>query len=317
MEIGTVISGLQSASLADLLLLLRQVANGIMGLAIIVVLALVARTLARRFITGLIERSVERAKARGESNADELTKRYTTIGGVAVKGSIVVIWIIAGITALSQVGIDIAPVLAGAGVVGIALGLGAQSLVKDVISGVFVLVENQYRKGDVVKVAGIGGLVEDVNLRTTILRDLDGTVHYIPNGEIRTASNLTREWSRVNLNVSVAYGEDLDRVTAVINRVGRELAEDPAFAPIIVEAPQVLRVDELGDSGVGLKVLGVTKPIRQWEVTGELRRRLKRAFDEEGIEIPFPQRVLWVRDDAKKKSQEVLGSTSSDPGNSV
>jgi small conductance mechanosensitive channel len=167
--------------------------------------------------------------------------------------------------------------------------------VKDILAGLFILMENQYGKGDVVNLAGIGGLVEDVNLRRTLLRDLDGTVHSIPNGEVRVASNLTRDWSRVNINVSVAYGSDIDRVFAVINRVGEELAADANFGPLIVEAPKALRVDAFEDSGVAVKILGVTKPIKQWDVMGELRKRLHRAFEEEGIEIPYPHRVLVNR----------------------
>ena len=198
-------------------------------------------------------------------------------------------------TILPELGVNIGALLAGAGLVGLAVGFGAQSLVKDVIAGMFILVENQYGKGDVVNLAGVGGVVEDVNLRRTVLRDLEGAVHTIPNGEITVASNLTRQWTRVNMNVSVAYGEDLDRVIAVINRVGEELAQDPDFGPLILGAPRVLRVDGFGDSGIEIKILGVTRPIQQWAVMGELRRRLKRAFDEEGIEIPFPHQVLVTR----------------------
>jgi small-conductance mechanosensitive channel len=169
-------------------------------------------------------------------------------------------------------------VLAGAGVVGIALGFGAQSLVKDIIAGLFVIMENQYRVGDVVKVADVAGLVEAINLRRMVLRDLDGVVHVVPNGEIRVASNFTKEWSRVNLNISVAYGTDLDRAIAVINRVCQEMAAEPDWAPIILKTPQVLRVDNLGDSGIELKVLGDTKPMRQWDVMGEIRKRVKKAL---------------------------------------
>jgi small conductance mechanosensitive channel len=183
--------------------------------------------------------------------------------------------------------------LAGLGVAGIAIGFGAQSLVRDLINGIFILLENQYGIGDVVTAAGISGLVEEVNLRRTILRDLDGIVHTIPNGEIRIASNFTKDYSRVNLNIPVAYGEDLDHVIAVINRIGKELAQDPAWQDLILKPPQVLRVDNFGDSGIEIKVLGDTRPIRQWDVMGELRRRLKKVFDEEGIEIPWPHTKVY------------------------
>jgi small-conductance mechanosensitive channel len=189
--------------------------------------------------------------------------------------------------------IDLAPLLATAGVIGIAIGFGAQSLVKDFFSGIFVLLEDQYRVGDVVRIGNIAGQVEDINLRRTLLRDLDFIVHTIPNGEVRIASNFTKEESRVNLNISVAYKEDLDEVIDLINRVGRGMSEDPYFGTLIRDPLQVLRVDAFEESGIAIKVLGETLPIRQWEVGGEFRRRIKRAFDEQGIEIPFPHRTVY------------------------
>jgi len=211
-----------------------------------------------------------------------------------VTGAIGIFIIIAAIfMILSEVGIDITPLLAGAGVAGIAIGFGAQSLIRDLLSGLFIILEDQYGKGDWVQLAGVNGMVEGVNLRRTVLRDLDGNVHSIPNGEVRLSTNYTKEWARVNLIIPVAYGEDLDHVTEVINRVGEELAKDETFGPIIMKAPRVLRVDNFGDSGIDMKILGETKPMRQWEVTGELRKRIKKAFDEEGIEIPWPHVKLY------------------------
>jgi small conductance mechanosensitive channel len=194
--------------------------------------------------------------------------------------------------------------IAGVGVVGIAIGFGAQSLVKDIIAGLFILLENQYRRGDVVKIADTSGLVEDINLRRTLLRDLDGIVHSVPNGEIRVASNLTKGYSRVNLNISVGYNEDLDRAIAVINRVGKELAEDPAWSAQILKPPQVLRVDNLGDSGIDIKVTGDTKPIQQWAIMGELRLRIKKAFDREGIEIPWPHTKVYFGNALETPAQQ-------------
>jgi len=224
---------------------------------------------------------------------EEVRKRADTLSNVLITAGQVFIIVIAAFIVLSELGINIAPILAGAGVVGIAIGFGAQSLVKDIITGVFIIMENQYRVGDVVTVAGISGLVEQVNLRRTVLRDLDGIVHTVPNGDIRVASNFTKEWSRVNLNISVSYGTDLDHATAVINRVCQEMAKEPEWAPLIIKTPQVLRVDNLGDSGIELKILGDTKPIRQWDVMGEIRKRVKKAFDEEGIEIPWPHTKVF------------------------
>ncbi|MBI2982945.1 MAG: mechanosensitive ion channel family protein, partial [Chloroflexi bacterium] len=163
------------------------------------------------------------------------------------------------------------------------------------LGGIFVIVEDQYGKGDVVRIADTAGMVEQVSLRRTILRDLDGIVHSVPNGLIGVSSNYTRGWSRVNLNVSVGYGEDLDRVRAVLDRVGAELAVDPAWSDRITEPPKVLRVDAFEESGVALKILATTRPLHQWDVAGELRRRIKIAFDAEGIEIPYPHRVLVMQ----------------------
>lgn len=242
---------------------------------------------------------------------DEVRKRADTLSNVLITAAQVFIIVIAAFIILSEVGINIGPILAGAGVVGIAIGFGAQSLVKDIIAGVFIIMENQYRVGDVVKIADISGLVEQINLRRTVLRDLDGIVHTVPNGEIRVASNYTKEWSRVNLNISVSYGTDLDRAIAVINRVCQEMAKEPEWAALIIKTPQVLRVDNLGDSGIDLKIVGDTKPIRQWDVMGEIRKRVKKTFDEEGIEIPWPHTKIFFGnaipaqpDDIKQKGAE-------------
>ena len=259
-------------------------------IALIVVLSIAAIVVVGRFVPRLIDKSV--ARRSGESQ-EEVKKRAKTLSRVLVSVGKVVVFFIATFMVLSELGVDIAPILVGVGVVGVAIGFGAQSLIKDLIAGLFIILESQYRVGDVVRISDVSGLVEDINLRRTVLRDLDGAVHVVPNGEIRVASNFTREWSRVNLNVSVGYREDLDHVISVINRVGKELAEDPQWGPLILKAPQVLRVDDLASSGVGIKILGDTKPIRQWDVMGELRKRLKKAFDEEGIEIPWPHTKVY------------------------
>lgn len=260
---------------------------GLVGLALVL--------LATAAIPKVIQRSVQRS--RGDQTDDEVKKRSDTLSAVVVASLQATIIAVAAFMMLDKVGLNIAPVIAGVGVVGIAIGFGAQSLVKDIISGMFILLENQYRRGDVVKIADASGLVEDINLRRTILRDMDGAVHSVPNGEIRVASNLTKGWARVNLNIGVSYGTNLDKAIAVANKVGRELAEDPAWSAHILKAPQVLRVDNLGDSAVEIKILGDTRPMQQWPVTGELRLRLKKAFDEENIEIPWPHlKVFFGRE---------------------
>jgi len=258
-------------------------------IAIIVALAVAAN----RFDKALIERMVERTMKRKGRAREELRKRVEPVSHFLSQIASIVVWGIAAFMILSELGVNIAPLLASAGVLGIGIGFGAQSLVKDVLAGLFIVVENQYRKGDVVKIADIAGVVEEVNLRRTILRDLDGIVHVIPNGVISVASNYTKGYSRVNLNISVGYGEDLDHCIKVINRVGLEMAQEEYWAEAILKPPEVLRVDSLGDSGIDIKILGDTKPIRQWEVMGELRKRIKKAFDEEGIEIPWPHTKVY------------------------
>jgi small conductance mechanosensitive channel len=257
---------------------------------VILVLAYILHRVSRRVIPPVVRTAITSA---AEESAEEAQKRADTLSNVLVTTAQVGVLVAAGFMVLSELEIDIAPILAGVGVVGIAVGFGAQSLVRDVLAGLFILLENQYRKGDVVRIANVAGLVEEVGLRRTILRDLDGIVHFIPNGEVRVASNFTKEWSRVNLNIPVAYGEDLDRVMGVINRVGQEMAKDEYFGPLMNEPLQALRVDAFEDSGIAIKVLGSTKPIRQWEVAGEFRRRIKRVFDEEGIEIPWPHTKIF------------------------
>jgi len=259
---------------------------------IIILLAYLTYRLVKVAVPRLVERSIQ-ISGKGRRARGERAKRAHTLTSF-ITGVIGVFIVLATIfMVLSEVGIDITPLLAGAGVVGIAIGFGAQSLIRDLVRGLFIILEAQYNKGDVVQIAGIWGLVEEVNLRRTVLRDLDGAVHSIPNGEITIASNYTKEWSRVNLNISVGYGEDLDHAIEVINQVGSKLAKDEYFGPKILTAPQALRVDNLGDSGIEIKILGETKPLMQWEVTGELRKRIKKAFDEAGIEIPWPHVKLY------------------------
>ncbi len=282
--------------------------NGI-RIGVLLVLALLASWAARRMIPRavrltLVRQRIEDADEPGAEIAlEEQAKRSTTLSSVLVKTVEVTAFLLAGIIALGEAGFQLGPLIAGAGVVGLAIGFGAQSLVSDVLAGMFILFENQYAEGDVVNVAGIAGTVQQINLRRTILRDIDGIVHTIPNGEIRVSSNLTRSFARVNLNVSVGYSEDLDRVREVIDAVGAELTADADWAEKVLEPPKVLRVNKLGDSGVEIKVLGTVRPMTQWEVTGELRKRIKEAFDRERIEIPFPHRVVVVRDERTGDAQ--------------
>ena len=259
-------------------------------IALIAVLSLVAIIVVGELTPTLIVRTLSR---RAGETEEETNKRSDTLSRVLVGTGQIAVILIAVFMVLSELEINIAPILAGVGVAGIAIGFGAQSLVKDVVNGLFIVFENQYRVGDWVKIAGVDGLVEDINLRRTLLRDFDGIIHTVPNGEIRVASNLTKEWSRVNMNVSVAYSEDLDHVISVINKVCKELAEDPAWAPSLLTPLQALGVDKLGDSGIEIKILGEAKAMRPWAIMRELRLRLKKAFDKEGIEIPWPHMKVY------------------------
>jgi small-conductance mechanosensitive channel len=265
--------------------------KGIVILAYIIIAYFIYR-LIKLFIPKLVTRLVK-ASGKGRHSKSWFDKRAKTLSDLFTWTLGLLIGLVVLFMILTELGINITPLLASAGVAGIAIGFGAQSLIKDFLSGLFISLEDQYNTGDVVKIAGIAGLVEEVNLRRTVLRDLDGILHTIPNGTITTASNYTRDWSRVNLDVPVAYGEDLDKVFAAINRVGKELAKDEYFSKLIKTPPQALRVQNFGDSGIDIRILGDVRPMMQWEVTGELRKRLKKAFDEEGIEIPWPHVKLY------------------------
>jgi len=263
------------------------------GLAIVIILVagIVLWIILRKTVPPLVRRVMSRPR-KGESR-EGLTKRAHTLERVFLGIGRVIIILLVIFMILSEIDIAIGPILAGFGVAGIAVGFGAQYLIRDLIAGVFILMENQYRVGDVVKVADVLVLVEAINLRKTVLRDLDGIVHHVPNGEVRVASNYTRHFARVNLNISVAYGTDLDFAIEVINRVCQEMAEEEKWSKVIRSVPQVLRVDSLGDSGIDIKILGDVKPLEQWNVMGQLRLRIKNEFDKVGIEIPWPHTKVF------------------------
>jgi small conductance mechanosensitive channel len=275
------------------------VRDAVIPIALIVIFAYVAIRLARLFVHGIVKTLLDREASEGtaqELSAVELRKRMDTLdalGGRTLQAFIVVI---GGLMVLGRVGLDIGPAIAGLGVVGIAVGFGAQSLVKDYLNGALILIENQFGKGDVIRVAGVSGSVEDFTLRRTTLRDLDGVVHTVPNGEIRVASNLTRVWSRINQDITVAYGTDIDKAIDVVDRVGVEMAGDPQWKRRVLEAPRVERVEALAEYGITLKVLGTVRAADQWAAGGDFRKRLLAAFKANGIEIPRPQRVVLARD---------------------
>ena len=271
----------------------------VLPLVLIAVLAYIAWRLARLFVHGIVKALLDREATEGtaqELSAVELKKRMDTLDQLG--GSVLqfVIAAIAGLMVLGRLGFDIAPAVAGIGVVGIAVGFGAQSLVRDYLNGSLILLENQFAKGDVIRAAGVAGTVEDFTLRRTTLRDLDGVVHTVPNGEIKVASNLTRTWSRINQDVTVAYDTDIDKAIGVVEVVGRVMADDPLWRRRVLEPPRVERVEALAEYGVTLKILGSVRAADQWAASGDFRKRLLEAFAANGIEIPRPQRVILSRD---------------------
>jgi len=239
-------------------------------------------------------RRFERFLSRGEViRENEAILRLKTFSHVLKwLGSIVIIGF--GLyMMLENFGINVAPLLAGAGIVGLALGFGGQYLIRDLINGIFILFEGQFRVNDVVKIGDLGGLVESMNLRVTQLRDLEGRVIYIPNGEIKTVINFTKGYSQALLDIGVAYKENVDDVMRVMKDVSKGMRQDPYFGKLILEDMEMLGVDAFTDSAVIIKCRMKTLPIKQWEVAREYRRRLKNKFDELGIEIPFPHRTLY------------------------
>ena len=234
--------------------------------------------LSDRFASANATRRVQRAKTMGD-----LLKSVITGILVAVFGTMI----------LSEVGVNIAPIIASAGIVGIALGFGAQSLVKDFLSGVFMIFEDQYGVGDVVDLGEASGTVEAVSLRVTRLRDVNGTVWYVPNGEILRVGNMSQNWSRAVVDVTVGYREDLGKVIRTLRDVADELWHDEDFSGVIIEAPEVTGVETLGPESIGVRVMVKTEPMEQWRVARDLRSRIKARFDHEGISIPVAQRVMW------------------------
>lgn len=223
----------------------------------------------------------------------EAEKRMKTLFGIFRKSSIIILWLVAVLVILNTLRIQIGPIIAAAGILGLAVSFGAQSLVKDLISGTFIIFENQIRVGDVAIINGTGGLVEEINLRTVILRDLEGVVHIFPSGNITSLSNMTKDWSAALMNIGVAYKENTDRVVELMLKVAQEMREDETYGPMMIADMEVFGVDSFADSAVYIKARLKTLPIQQWAVAREYRRRIKLLFDEEGVEIPFPHRTLY------------------------
>jgi small-conductance mechanosensitive channel len=249
-----------------------------------------------RIFRTLIDREATEGTAQ-ELSALEVKKRLDTLdelGGQVIRFFVV---LIAATMVLSALDLDIGPAIAGLGVVGIAVGFGAQALVRDYLNGVLILIENQYSKGDVVTIAGVSGAVEDFNLRRTTLRDLDGVVHTVPNGQIAVSSNKTRTWARINQDVTVAFGTDIDKAIRVVDELGRQMHEDPVWKRRILEPPRVERVERIEERGVTLKILGTVRASEQWAAGGEFRKLLLEAFARNGIQLPRPPQVVIAHPD--------------------
>lgn len=292
--------------------LLTTTGEWVLASGLRIALVLILTGLALKIATTLAGR-VGGFLTRGDDD-EELKKRSTTLVSVTRYALKVTIFLMATMIVLRELGIEIGPILAAAGVVGLAVGFGAQNLVQDVISGFFILLDDQVRVGDVVEVAGKSGLVERVSLRMVVLRDLAGNVHYVRNGQIGVVTNMTKGFSRYVLDIGVAYREDYDEVVGIVRAVDEELRADPDYRDDILEPVEILGLDEFGDSAVVIKARLTTRPIRQWATGREFRRRLKKAFDANGIEIPFPHRTLYMGQDkdgtAPPLSVRVPGSDS-------
>jgi small conductance mechanosensitive channel len=272
-------------------------------------LAWITTMIVNRVVPRIREQMVN-AMNRGRANADEFVKRATTVSSLFRRTVTTLIWTLATITALHQAGFDIGPILATAGVAGLAVSFGAQNLVRDIFAGIFMLLEDQIRVGDVARINGTGGLVEEINLRTVRLRSQDGTVHIFPNGAITSLSNLTQEFSYYLWDLGVAYKEDTDRVVEVVKALANEMQAEPQWAALILEPLEVLGVDQFSDSAVIIKMRIKTRPIQQWSVGRELNRRIKKRFDELGIEIPFPHRTLYLGEGVARELAGLKGTAN-------
>jgi small conductance mechanosensitive channel len=265
-------------------------------IALVLILTLIALKAAKVLSKRLVDFIVR------QKEDPEFQKRTQTLASIIRYVSVIAILLVGTMMVLKEFGIEIGPLLAAAGIVGLAVGFGAQSLVKDVISGFFILLEDQIRVGDVVQIAGKGGLVEKINLKTTILRDLAGNVHYVPNGHIEVVTNMTKDYSRYVFDIGVAFRENVDEVIGVIKEVDEELRSDPDYKDDILEPIDILGLDQFAGSAVIIKARTTTVPVKQWRVGREFNRRLKMKFDERNIEIPFPHITLYMGQDKQGQS---------------
>ena len=267
-----------------------------LGSGTLTALRIVLIIVAAWIVIAVLQRVIRTFRKRIASRLDdrEAVKRAETLGRVFRYVVAVVVGVIAGMMVLSEVGISLAPILGAAGVAGLAVGFGAQSLVKDYFTGFFLLFEDQVRQGDVVKIAEVSGLVEEITLRYVRLRDYDGNVHFVPNGMITNVVNMSRGFAQAVINVGIAYREDVDAAFVVMRRVGAEMRADATFGPRILADLEIAGVERWDDSAVTLRCRFKVAPLEQWGVRREFLRRLKKAFDQEGIEIPYPHLTVYA-----------------------
>ena len=255
---------------------------------VIIVVSVIAQIIISRASRTVLKSVLGKRMASRRSDAGR-ANRLGTLHQVVTKTTGIIIFLAALLMVFVELGINITPILTGAGIIGIAVGFGAQDMVKNIFHGIFILAEDQYSEGDVITVAGVTGTVEEFDLRRTILRDLNGTQHHVPNGEISVASNRTKGWSGIHLNIGVGYGTDLAQLQTVVKQAGETLKS--AHSEVIIDAPTLAGVEEFASSAMVVKILGRTQPGQQWQMARELMKLLKEAFDREGIEIPFPHQV--------------------------
>ena len=269
---------------------LSTLVTGAVKVLIIVLATWAILWLIRRAVRSVIASRIPRFREESDAQA---ASRSETLSGVVNRVISAIAWFVAFMMILSVFGINVAPIIAAVGVAGIAVGFAAQHIIRDYLHGFFIVMEDWFRVDEVATCAGETGVVVDMGLRRTTLRDVNGTMHVIPNRKIDQASNLARDWARINLDVSVGYGENIDRVFEVANDICRKFKDDPKWGEDMITTPEVVRVNNLGDSGIEIKILGDTKPMKQWALMGELRKRIKERFDEEGIEIPWPHTKVY------------------------
>lgn len=261
-----------------------------MKIVVVIFAAIIIYRLIKVLISRLLNREIDEEDPLVRRLREQRAQTLASLLGNVAAVSVVVITALTIMDILLQ---NIGPILASFGIIGLAISFGAQSLVKDVISGTFLLMEGQYGVGDVVRVSDVSGLVEKITLRTTVLRDVEGAVHIVPNGEITRVTNMTKAWSRALLHIGVAYKEDVDRVMDVLKDLLREFHADPEWGALLLEEPVVPGVESFDDSAVTIRIMAKTLPLKQWDVARELRRRIKKRFDAEGIEIPFPHTTFY------------------------